>query len=154
MAADNDPTIVDASGTARRIRMLYLGTDASARDVWVQGAVVEIPEQEIVSTNVQSRYTVTTTATALSAPAGAKYARLRVHDSGWDPATASTQGKRLFYVQDGSTPTTNGANARGWLYHGEAMLVRLSNFGNFRMIGDASGHSWDVAVEWLTWPTG
>lgn len=153
--ADNDPTIVDSSGTARRLRMLSLGLDGLGREVWLQGATVEVPEAEVVSSNAQSRYTVGGgTAVALGAPTGAKYGRLRVHDTFYDPAVAQTTNARLWYVQDGSTPTSNGANARGWLMHGELLLVRLATFSNFRMIADTSGHSWDVAVEWLTWPTG
>lgn len=52
----------------------------------------------------------------------------------WHATQDST--KRLFYRRDGTAPTANGANAEGYLLHGEGRLVKLAALADFQMISE------------------
>jgi hypothetical protein len=72
----------------------------------------------------------------------------------YESVAPGTPTKRLYYRQDGTVPTSDGANAAGFLLHGEMMLIRLATFTNFKMIADSSDNGiFQVYVEWLNVPT-
>lgn len=156
--ADNELSVVSADTNVRKTRDLDLGDDGTGQHVHLQAVVVGegLLEQPVSTTGGAVQYTVTSAGpTALDPPNvfaipgdGARYCRLRVFDTSWDPATAATQNKRLYYLQDGTT--VSAAAAHGYLLHGESMLVRLADFTDFRMIAESS--SWKVYAEWLTIP--
>lgn len=145
--ADNELTVVRADGATRTLRSFDLdGAGTSHAD---SSLVAEMPEAPADATGATVRYTVDADpAVALDPPTGgARYARLRVYHSGQD----STE--RLYYRQDGTAPTADGANAVGFLLHGEAMLVRIADFTDFQMIGETGmTGTFEVYVEWLDIP--
>ncbi len=48
-------------------------------------------------------------------------------------------------TKDGSNPTTDGANALGFLVHGDAFLIKLASKVNFKMIAESG--SFEVNAE-------
>jgi len=48
-------------------------------------------------------------------------------------------------TKDGSNPTTDGANALGFLVHGDAFLIKLASKVNFKMIAESG--SFEVTAE-------
>ena len=146
--AENELVVQSADGLPRTTRSVDLGGS-----IHIQGALIaELPEVPVDPTGGLTRYTVTSaSAVALDSPtAAARYARLRVYET----TAPTTPTKRLYYRTDGTNPTNAGANAFGYLLHGEMLLVRLADATNFRMIADSGdAGSFQVYVEWLNIPT-
>lgn len=140
--ADNELTVLDAGGTVRNLRSVDVGSGRSVQPVFVW----EGPEVPAVVAGGTLRYTVTSTpAVGLIVPtAGARFARLRVFET----TGPGNDVLRLYYRTDGTAPTNDGANAAGFLLHGELILVKLATFANFKMIAEGVG-SFQVYVEWL-----
>jgi len=141
--ADNELTVVNATGATKTLR------DVDVAGLHHQVVFIHEGGEVVVSpTGGQVRYTVLNTGSvALDPPnAAARYARLRVYETN-GPAGAT---RRLYYRTDGTAPQNNGANAFGYLLHGEMLLVRIADFTLFSMIADqADGGAFQVYVEWL-----
>lgn len=147
--AENELAVIVASGATKTLRSLDLGGAGIHAQV---AAMIEAPEVPVAPAGGAERYTVDSDpAVTLDPPsAAARYARLRVYES----VAPGTPTKRLYYRQDGTVPTSDGANAAGFLLHGEMMLIRLATFTNFKMIADSSDNGiFQVYVEWLNVPT-
>ena len=145
--AENELTVIRADGQIRTLRAIDLGGAVHAQ---VTG-VFETPEAPVDPTGGAVRYNVDSSpAVALDPPnAAARFARVRVYETGGPVA----ENRRLYYRTDGTTPTSDGANAFGYLLHGETILVRLANIANFKMIADAGDNGvFEVYVEWLNIP--
>lgn len=140
--ADNELTVKTAGGLTKTLRSRDLGGGIFTQFTHI----VEAPESPVDPTGGLVRYTIGTgSSVALDPPnASAQYARLRVYETTQDTT------RRLYYRTDGTAPTNDGANAFGFLLHGEAILVRLANAANFRMISAAG--TFDGYVEWLNTP--
>ena len=140
--ADNELSVIDSGGTVRQLRSIDVGSARQVQPTFVW----EGPEAPAVVTGAVIRYLVDASpAISLSPPtAGARYARLRVYET----SGPASQSLRLYYRTDGVTPTADGANAAGFLLHGELIMVKLSTFANFKMIAEGAG-VWEVYVEWL-----
>lgn len=141
--ADNALTVIDATGTVRTLRSEDVGSGLQAQGLMVW----EGPEIPAIVTGAGLRYTVDNSpAVALIPPtAGARYARVRVFE------ITQSASLRLYYRSDGTAPTANGANAFGFLLHGELIMVKLDTFANFQMIAEGAG-VFEVYVEWLANP--
>lgn len=136
--ADNELTVLDATGTSRTLRSLDVGGKQA------QGAMVwEGPEVLSNTTGSVPRFTVTSAAAvALDPPdAGARYARVRVYE------TSGNTLLRLFYRQDG-VAVTGVSDATGFLLHGEMFLVKIADFTQMRLVAESSA-TFQVFVEWL-----
>lgn len=143
--ADNALTVVAADATTKTLRSEDLGSNIQAQVVLIH----EGPDALPVLTGATFRHAVTTTATALDPPdAGARYGRVRVYETS-GPASSTL---RLYYRTDGTNPTADGANAMGFLLHGEMIMVKLASPSNFRMIAEGTG-AFQVYVEWLNAPS-
>lgn len=139
--ADNELTVLDASGTTRGLRSVDVGAgkQAQATVVW------EGPEVPAIVTGATSLYTVVgATPVPLDPPdAGARFGRLRVYET----TGPGNPDLRLFYRQDGVT-LSGSSNATGFLLHGEMIIVKLADFTKFRMVAEGAA-SFQVFVEWL-----
>jgi len=141
--ADNELTVLDATGTTRTLRSIDVGSSLQTQPVFVW----EGPEVPTSTTGSVVRYTVTSaTSVALDPPtAGARFGRLRCYET-TGPASPTL---RLFYRQDGLALTNPGVDSStGFLFHGELMLVKLADFTKFVMIAEG-GSTYAVWVEWL-----
>lgn len=107
-------------------------------------AVTDQPEVIPSLTGATLVYTIDDSpAVALDPPdAGARLGFIRV----WHATQDGT--KRLYYRGDGTAPTADGANAEGYLLHGEARMVRMpAAWTNFKMISE-TGAAHTVYAEW------
>lgn len=140
--ADDELDVVVAGGATKKLRSIELPGTPSRFGQAV--FLAEWPEAPVSPAGGTVRYTVDNSpAVALDPPtAAAKYARVRVYES------TQSATLRLYYRSDGTNPTTDGANAFGFLLHGELILVKIADPTNFRMIAEGAG-IFAVYVEWL-----
>src|SRR5678816_1966545 len=118
----NELQVIDANGNVRSLRSVPLADGSHAQVI----LVAEGPEVPASVTGATVRYTVDNApAVALDPPnAGARYARVRVYEA------AQSTSLRLYYRSDGTAPTADGANAFGYLLHGELIMVKVATFAN------------------------
>lgn len=141
--ADNGLQVVLADGSTVNLRSLDLGSG-----VHLQLAGPQVPETAIRPANATDyRFTVDAAAAkALVPPAGARFARVRIFHS------AQSQVLRCYYTSDGTAPANTGANAFGYLLHGEMVVVNIASLANFKMIGESGmTGSFEAYVEYLKW---
>lgn len=139
--ADNELLVQTAVNTIEALRTV----DVS--NVNYQFVIVAPgPELPVSLTGGLNRFQVDNSpSVALDPPnATAHVCRLRVYE-----ATQSTS-LRLYYRQDGTVPTTDGANASGYLLHGEMIEIKLAVFTNFRLIAEGTG-VWECYMDWLAY---
>jgi hypothetical protein len=142
----NELQVIAADGSTKTLRSIR---HADGSDVQVL-YVVEGPEVPVSPTGGLIRYTVDNSpAVPLDPPtAAAKYCRLRVYEA----STSTPDSKlRLYYRTDGTAPTADGANAFGFLLHGELILVKLADFTKWQCIAEGTG-VFQVYAEWLGEP--
>lgn len=143
--AANDLQVISADGVTRRLRSYDLG------GIHFQGVLVwEAPEEVPSLTGASVRHTVdSNTAVALDPPsADTSYGRVRVYESS---GTTPNPELRMYYRSDGTAPSVDGANAMGYLLHGELIMVKLAVLSNFQMIAE-TGAEFEVYVEWVHTP--
>jgi hypothetical protein len=146
--AENELTVVRADGATRTLRSKDVGGNVQAQIV----AVTEAPEAPVDPTGGAVRYNVDSSpAVSLNSPNAVVHsARVRVYETAGPAGT----NRRLYYRTDGTNPTSDGANAFGFLLHGDVMTIRLASPDNFRMIADSSDNGvFEVYVEWLVTPS-
>lgn len=147
--ANNELTVIRADGQIKTLR----SSDVKGAGVHAQlVGVFEAPEEVVAIAGGSVRYNVDSSPGATLDPpsAAAMFGRLRVYET----TTPSTPTKRLYYRQDGTMPNANGADAQGYLLHGEVMIVRLADFTQFKMIADNTDNGvFEVYVEWLNLPS-
>lgn len=139
--ADNELTVIVGDGSQKTLRSVDLGGEHQQIVFVAEG-----PEAVATTAGATFVYTVDDSpAIPLDPPtAGARYARIRVYE------TSATSNARLLYRTDGTAPTNGGANAFGYLLHGEMLLVRIADFTDFQMIAhQADGGVFTVYAEWL-----
>lgn len=142
----NELQVITADNATRSLRSEPLADGSHLQ----YGAIVEAREKPVSPTGGIVRYTVDNSpAVALDPPtAAAMYCRLRVYEA----STSTPDSKlRLYYRTDGTAPTADGANAFGFLLHGELIMVKLADFTKFQMIAEGAGIFQGYA-EWLGEP--
>jgi hypothetical protein len=145
--ADNSLQVVLPDGSTPPLESEDVGSGVM-RQIVGQAQKKEVP---VVSGTVADyRFQVNAAAAKpLTALATARFARVRLLWSGFDPANPAA-GPFCYYRSDGVDPTSNGANAFGWFQHGELNVVAVSPLSNFRMIGSAAmTGQFEVYVEYL-----
>jgi len=146
--AQNELTVIRADGATRTLRSIEAGADGSGVHLQAILAPEYVPKEIVAITGGIVRFAVDSDPGATLDPptAFARYCTLRVYET----TSPSTPTKRLYYRQDGVMPNANGTDSRGFLLHGEMMVVCLADFTQFKLIADNTDNgNFECYVEWF-----